>query len=806
MGSFSFSATRAFILWTFFIGCSLMWNAYQAKNSLMSSAYEEAQNSINKDMLLRKWSVNHGGVYVPVTESQQPVKWLEKVKERDVMTPSGRLLTLLNPASITKQTMRLFELEYGIQGQITSLDPINPLNAADKWETRQLLAFEDNKFEEVWESLLVNEKHVLRYMKQFKVKSDCLKCHTEQGYQLGDIIGGIGVTLPMQDNLDLIQKGNYNLSISYGIIWILGLLGIYFYYKIMSIRIEEKKDSEAALRIYKNAFQSSSDPTLIFDIKNSITDVNDAFFTHTGYKRDELIGKNWNLLHSKKTPSKIYHNMMKTLENVGHWQGEVYGCKKTGESFSKWLSIAKIIEGGKASSLYISSYKDISEHKEVIKRIAHLAHYDLLTNLHNRFSLDERLTNALVDAKRNNHKLAVLFLDLDNFKVVNDTLGHDAGDQLLLQVSKNLRKIVRNNDVLARISGDEFIIVLNKISDNYEAGLFAERVLKAINNTYQVKRNQLFVTCSIGISLYPYDENKASELLNFADIAMYQAKSTGKGNYQFFSKSMSIAIQERSKLDTDMRVALMEDNFELFFQPILNTKTLKVEYAEALIRWNHPEKGFISPENFISIAEDSGFIVELGAWVIQKACQSLAAIQQEGIALLSLSVNLSPKQLHSSGLVDVIKQSIKENKLNPCNLEFEITETAAMENLELAQIQLQGLKQLGITLTIDDFGTGYSSLAYLKKLPFKKIKIDKMFISDLGYGIHDEEITIATISLAKSLKLNVVAEGVETKAQADFLFKNDCDLLQGYLFSKPLPLIEFCQFVINHNGELIDEI
>ncbi len=779
----------------------MIWNVNQAKNSLMKSAYDEAQNSVQKDILLRTWSVSHGGVYVPVTESQKPVKLLAKIKERDVMTPSGRQLTLLNPASITKQTMKLYELEYGIQGRITSLDPINPQNVADEWEVRQLLDFDKQKFKEVWESVIIKEQPFLRYMTQLKVKPGCLNCHTEQGYQVGDIIGGIGVKLPMQDYQALINKGNYYISASYGAIWILGLLGIYFYFKVMSAGIKDHENSEIAIRIYKNAFQSSSDPSLIFDTESVITDVNDAFFAHTGYKRSEVIGQKWSILHSKKTPSQTYQNMEEAVENVGHWQGEVYGCKKTGESFPKLLSIARIIDAGKPSSLYFSSYKDISEHKEKIQRITYLAHYDILTNLHNRFSLEKQLTNALVDAKKDNVKLAVLVLDLDNFKVVNDTLGHYVGDQLLIQVSKKLSEELRTNDILARIGGDEFIFVLNNISENYDAGLFANKVLEIINGTYQIAHHQLFVTCSIGISLYPYDGNSSSELLNFADIAMYKAKSAGPGSFQFFSKSMSIAIQEKSKLDTDMRIALMKNDFELYFQPILNAKTLKVEYAEALIRWNHQEQGFIAPDKFIPIAEESGFIIELGAWVIQNACESLATIQQKGITLLSLSVNLSPKQLYSNDLVNILKQSMKENKINPCNLELEITETAAMEDLELARVQLEGLNQLGVTLTIDDFGTGYSSLAYLKKLPFNKIKIDKIFVSDLGDEIQDEDIIIATLSLAKSLTLKVVAEGVETKIQADFLINNNCDLLQGFLFSKPLPLAEFCQFVADHNGE-----
>ncbi len=779
----------------------MIWNVSQAKKSLMKSAYDEAQNSVQKDILLRTWSANHGGVYVPVTESQKPVKWLAKIKERDVMTPSGRQLTLLNPASITKQTMKLYELEYGIQGRITSLDPINPQNAADKWEIRQLLSFDKQKFKEIWESVIIKEQPFLRYMTQLQVKPSCLNCHTEQGYQVGDIIGGIGVKLPMQDYQALIRKGNYNISASHGAIWILGLLGIYFYFKIMSAGMKEKEKSDIAIRIYKNAFQSSSDPSVIFDKRSIITDVNNAFFAHTGYKRSEVIGQKWSLLHSDKTPSQTYQEMVETLENVGNWQGEVYGCKKTGESFPKLLSIAKIRGDGEPSPSYFSSYKDISEHKEKIQRITYLAHYDILTNLHNRFSLDKQLTNALVDAKKDNLKLAVLVLDLDKFKVVNDTLGHYVGDQLLLQVSKKLSEELRINDILARIGGDEFIFVLNNISENYDAGFFAKKILEVINNTYQVAHNQLFVTCSIGISLYPYDGNTASELLNFADIAMYKAKSTGPGSYQFFSKSMSIAIQEKSKLDTDMRIASIKNDFELYFQPILNAKTLKVEHAEALIRWNHHEQGFIAPDKFIPMAEESGFIVELGGWIIQNACESLATIQQNGITLLSLSINLSPKQLYSNNLVNILKKSIKENKLNPCNLELEITETATMENLELARVQLQGLNQLGVTLTIDDFGTGYSSLAYLKKLPFNKIKIDKMFVSDLGDKIQDEDIIIATLSLAKSLKLKVVAEGVETKIQADFLIKNNCDLLQGFLFSKPLPLTEFCQFVADHNGK-----
>lgn len=563
---------------------------------------------------------------------------------------------------------------------------------------------------------------------------------------------------------------------------------------------DEKRSAEGVadeLQIYANAFENSGEAILITDKHNRIINVNAAFTSQTGYSLDEVAGMNPKVLSSGKTPDSTYKDLWNTLEDKGFWQGELWDRRKGGQVYPKWSSISAIKDDCGNVLFYIASFSDISERKEAEARIEHLAHHDILTGLYNRFSMENRLEQAIATSRRGNQKLAVLFIDLDRFKNINDSLGHHIGDQLLIAVAGSLKECVRESDIAARIGGDEFVIVLTGLNDSSQAAFVAENMLQKITRPYEISGYELSTSPSIGISVYPNDGDTVDELLRTADVAMYHAKDHGRNTYHYFTESMFVAANKRIKIERELRVALHGEQLTLHYQPQVCVREGGVVSMEALIRWKHPDQGMISPNIFIPIAEDTGIIHELGKWVIDRACSQLNEWKSEGLAGYRVAINISTKQLQSEELVDDIKSAMLKYNIEGSELELEITETAAMSDPEKAIRQLDSLRELGIRLAIDDFGTGYSSLAYLKRLPIHTLKLDRSFVRDIEVDPNDAAISAATVALAHNLGLAVVAEGVETEAQRDFLVKHEFDYLQGYYFSKPLPADEVLQFLKN---------
>ncbi len=551
-----------------------------------------------------------------------------------------------------------------------------------------------------------------------------------------------------------------------------------------------KKSAESiaeALKIYANAFENSGEAILISDRENRIININRAFTRQTGYELSDIAGKNPRLLSGGNTTSDLYREMWRDLEDDSFWQGELWDRKKSGELYPKWAAISAIRDQQGQILFYIASFTDISDRKAAEARIEHLAHYDMLTGLLNRFSLENRMEQALLAARRDGQQLAVLFIDLDRFKYINDSMGHQVGDQLLIEVAKRLKSCTRESDIVARIGGDEFVIVLTGLKDTSRVPSLACHIIDQLSQPYTIRDHIFDSSPSIGISIYPEDGERIDELLKSSDIAMYHAKDQGRKNFQFFTENLLVASEERLDFEHQLRSALELDQFELYYQAQVHTVDSRIYGMEALIRWNHPNRGFIGPDRFIPIAEEIDVIQALGAWVIDKACQQLAVWKQTTDHPLQISVNLSAKQLHSDTLIQTVRSAIKKHRISDGELELEITETAAMSDPELAVRRLNGLSRLGVSLAIDDFGTGYSSLAYLKKLPINTLKLDRAFVGDIENDRNDAEICMATIALAHNLGLKVVAEGVESAAQRDFLAEHHCDYLQGYLFSKPLP-------------------
>jgi diguanylate cyclase (GGDEF)-like protein len=429
------------------------------------------------------------------------------------------------------------------------------------------------------------------------------------------------------------------------------------------------------------------------------------------------------------------------------------------------------------------------------EEMSHLAQHDILTDLPNRLLLKDRISQAIAAARRNNTKVAVLFLDLDGFKDVNDSLGHAVGDTVLQSVAKCLANCVRSSDTVSRQGGDEFVVLLSEIKHPSDAGITARKILTAVTASHTFEQHDLQLTASIGLSTYPEDGQDAETLLKNADTAMYQGKKKGHNTYQFFSQDMNARTVERQTIESDLRGALKRQEFVLHYQPKINLQTGEITGAEALIRWMHPDRGLLPPSQFIPIAEESGLILSIGKWVLSEACRQAKEWIDAGLPATPVALNVSSVEFRSETFLDSLRAVLKDSGLNPCYLELELTESVLMQHAEASGSALSGLKAMGVRLAVDDFGTGYSSLSYLKRFPIDSLKIDQSFVNDIITDADDATIVTAVISMAKSLRQRVIAEGVETEEQVAFLQAHGCDEAQGYYFSKPVIAQEFAKLL-----------
>lgn len=551
-----------------------------------------------------------------------------------------------------------------------------------------------------------------------------------------------------------------------------------------------RKRTERQLQLAAHVFEHSGEAIMISDRDNRIVELNPAFTRLTGYTLEEVRGQNPRLLSSGRTTPEEYRAMWQALTERGLWQGEMWDRHKNGEVYPKLLTISTVKNARGEVDFYIANFSDISVQKEAA-RIRHLAYHDALTGLPNRAHLTIALEQALADARRAGGEIAVMFIDMDRFKTINDSLGHHVGDQLLVEVGRRLKECVRESDIVARLGGDEFVVVLTGMASASAVTGVAGKLLNALARPYEVAGHMLHSSPSIGIGLYPADGDDIATLMKNADSAMYHAKEQGRNNAQYFRAEMNVAASKRLTLEHDLRAALDAGQFELYYQPQVHAASGRIRGVEALIRWRHPERGLVSPADFIPVAEETGLIEPIGAWVLDEACRQLAAWRADGIDGIGMAINLSARQLRSPRLVDAVRAALARHALREGDLELEVTESVAMTHPERAIGQLHALRDLGVRLAIDDFGTGYSSLAYLKNLPIQGLKLDRSFVRDIETDANDTAICAATIALAHNLGLEVVAEGVETRAQQCFLTnKHRCDNLQGYLFGKPMPAAE----------------
>jgi diguanylate cyclase (GGDEF)-like protein/PAS domain S-box-containing protein len=552
-----------------------------------------------------------------------------------------------------------------------------------------------------------------------------------------------------------------------------------------------RRQAEEKLRLAATVLEHIADGVMVIDVHGRIVATNPAYTQITGYTEIEAIGTQSGLTGASLASSAghepaFYDALWRDLADTGFWRGEIWSTRKNGDVYLEWLTVSAVRDDDDTVTHYVCVFSDITKLKESQEKLDHLAHHDPLTGLPNRLLFHDRLQHAMARASRAGTQLAVIFIDLDRFKNVNDTLGHHVGDELLKQVAQTLSGCLRDGDTLARLGGDEFIVLLEDVDGERGARLVAEKLMRLFEQPALVSSYELFVTGSVGISLFPQDAADLNVLVRNADIAMYQAKARGRNGYAFYAPSMDGEGVERLRLEALLRRAIEKNEIWLAYQPQVEIDTGLLIGVEALLRWNSPELGQLGPDRFIPLAEDIGFINQLGGWVLEQACRQLKCWDLAGLVVPKIAVNLSARQFDRGGLASTVERVLRETGLPPNRLQLEVTESVIMNTGDAMQY-INELHAIGVELAIDDFGTGYSSLAYLKQLPVQTLKIDRSFIKDISTDANDEAIAIAIIQLGKSMNLAVIAEGVETVEQAAFLLRHGCRRAQGYLYARPLP-------------------
>ena len=567
--------------------------------------------------------------------------------------------------------------------------------------------------------------------------------------------------------------------------------------------LTKQLDLHNIVKIATKVFENTSEGIMITDVRGRIISVNPAFEIVTGYSADEVIGNNPSILQSGIHDEAFYKSMWKQIAEIGFWKGEIWNKRQSDELYPEWLTISVIKDEQGNVTNYVGIFSDISDQKHTEKQLRFLAHYDSLTGVANRYSLNKRLEGLLQTAKKYDQQLAILFLDLDRFKQINDTLGHNYGDLLLKQVSSRLKGLLKNKDMIARLGGDEFVIVLPNLKHPKEAIHMADRIIDGLSKSFLLENYELYVTTSIGISLYPLDGTNMEKLLRNADKAMYEAKSSGKNQYELYHLEMHQNESRHMILGTYLRKALERNEFYLVYHPIVDANTKEIVSVEALVRWKQKKLGEIAPSEFIPLAEEIGLIIPISEWIIQKACEDLNNLHFNGHSKLKMCINISALHFNQEGFIKSLNDIFVNTNVSTHHIELELTESMVMPNAVETVDKLIKLKKLGIKLSIDDFGTGYSSLSYLNRFPLDTLKIDQSFISGISDYKEDSSIVEAIIMMAHRLHLKVVAEGVENKKQYDLLKREKCNFIQGFYITKPLPKHKLLTFLEDWDGELL---
>lgn len=559
--------------------------------------------------------------------------------------------------------------------------------------------------------------------------------------------------------------------------------------------LTRQQEYEDSLALAQQVFDNAAEAVMITDAENRIVRINSAFTRITGWTAEESLGRNPSFLSSGKQSPDFYREMWQTLSEAGVWQGEVVNRRRSGQYYPEWLSISTVRNRQGKVTHYLAIFSDISERKRAEGLIHRYSWFDSLTDLPNKALLIDRINQAIIAAQNEGKPLYLLAFNLNRLKHINDSLGHNIGDEVLKIVAQRLVKATREGDTVSRVTGDDFVVVVPRLSQPHRAINLAERLVESINAPMDIQGNAIHITANAGLSVFPADGTEPDTLLMNADAALNHSRTQGQNKIAFFEPHMNAAILEKINLQGELTAALANQQFLLHFQPQLDLQTQRLTGVEALIRWQHPERGLVSPAVFIPAAEELGLIVQIGDWVIDEACRSLARWRQRGLTELCVAINLSAHQFAHTNLVQTVRDAIVRHGVPPERIELEITEGVAMHDADEVLTRLHELKAIGVQISIDDFGTGYSSLAYLMRFPVDKLKIDQSFVRDMGNSSEADSIVRAIVALAHGLSLAVIAEGVETDAQLDRLKHIGCNEIQGYLLSRPLSFDDVSQWI-----------
>jgi diguanylate cyclase (GGDEF)-like protein/PAS domain S-box-containing protein len=558
-----------------------------------------------------------------------------------------------------------------------------------------------------------------------------------------------------------------------------------------SVSVEDQplrqQENHERLRLAAAVFDSTREGVLVSDAGGKIVHVNRAFVEITGYQPEEVLGFNPSKFKSGRHGPEFYRQMYRSILSAGQWSGEIWNRRKSGEIYPQWQSIRGIRDDEGELKHFVAVFSDLSAIKRSEQELTQLAHFDALTQLPNRLLFTDRTAQALVSARSGKRGCALLLIDLDHFKNINDSLGHTLGDEVLKAVADRLKGLFDSDMTLARLGGDEFGLLVRNCQQVVQAAALAQQMIDAFKEPFLLDGHQLFITVSIGISLFPGDAQSAVQLLRNADSALFKAKSNGRDGYALYTQELTTHAQQRVELASELRRAIEQQELRVFYQPIHDLQTRRIKGVEALVRWQHPRRGMVSPAEFIPIAEQSGLIADIDAWVLNTACHQMQTWVAAGVQISFVAVNVSSRLFTHGDLDRRVADALHNSGLDPSFLELEVTESAVMDDPEQAIEQMHRLRALGLSLAIDDFGTGYSSLLRLKRMPVQKLKIDQGFVAGLPTGDDDISIVRVIIALARSMGMRVLAEGVEQADQAAFLLDNDCQLGQGYWFARPMP-------------------
>ncbi|MEN8169540.1 MAG: EAL domain-containing protein [Pseudomonadota bacterium] len=831
-------------LWTAVLAGSYVSNAHQIQSLQLEQASSELSANALKNQVFRMWATSHGGIYVPVTETQRPDPYISSLPERDVVTPSGRVLTLISPALMMRQFNELAKEKFDIDGHISGIKPINPLNTADTWEQRAYQQFSLGK-KEVSAITTRGGQSYLRLMHPAYMKAPCLKCHAVQGFQEGDLGGGYSVSINLGPIEKITEERMSALRDGHLIIWVLGLAGILFGKYLLAKQINHREQAQAKIKhdynsqqlisgVLKTSLKPISFEQRLERMLQQIIEMpwlqlqaKGAVFITGSSDELEMVAQHGMSMEALNTCASIklgeclcgqvaqrgkliykaciddgHEHRFCGMEEHGHYGLPIHGSDRLLGVINLYIAHNHPRSEDEIALLTTVSNTigTMIQRHQAEQTLLHNAYYDDLTNMPNRPRFLQQLNQRMMRLERNpGSKFAVLFLDLDRFKVINDSLGHTVGDKLLVEVAKRLKESIRPEDSVARLGGDEFTILLEDISSENEVSEIAERIYTIMRDPYDVETSELYAPSSIGITFSNPRYQTPEEMLRDANIAMYRAKGLDGGHCVFFDQAMHISAIKRHSMESELLRAFENNELKVYYQPIISSQSGRITGVEALVRWPRPDGTMVPPDEFIPLAEETSLINDIGLWVLREACRQMqvwhSTLPQYGD--LYVSINLSGKQLMQANLFELIETILLGINYKPEKLRLEITESTLINESVSNVLLLQKFRDHEYRFYIDDFGTGYSSLSYLHNFPFDALKIDRSFVSKLQNGDGHRKMVETIISIAHNFNMKVVAEGIETQQQRDQLRSMGCEYLQGFLFSRPLPADELTALLIH---------